>query len=111
MNSSIAPHPELLGLIELDQAGTVLYSRLDRKGASPDIKGRNFYSEVAAFKNVEDFHRLVDAFTKGRNPAGGFSFNCDFDDCRVPVRVLLARMSERSNGERTKSILVHIRQA
>ncbi len=111
MNNLITLHPEWLGLIELDQAGTVLYSRLEKGGARLDINGRNFYSEVAAFKNVEDFHRLVDAFTKGRNPAGGFSFNCDFDDCRVPVRVLLARMSERSNGARTKSILVHIRRA
>lgn len=110
MNDSTTPHPELLGLIELDQAGTVLYSRLERGGASPDINGRNFYSEVASFRNTEDFHRLIDDFAKGHAQTNGFNFTCDYDAGAVRVRVLLARIRERANGERTKSILVHIRQ-
>ncbi|MDQ3754133.1 MAG: hypothetical protein M3371_05310 [Acidobacteriota bacterium] len=111
MNDTNAPHL-LLGLIELDKAGTVLYSRLDKNGARPDINGQNFFSEVAPFNNVEDFRQLIDTFTQGPTQAHCLSFICEFNDCRVPVRVLLARICERSLPERpTKSILIHIREA
>lgn len=79
-------HPELYGLVELNQEGTVLYSRLDDAGASSDINGRNFFSEVAPFKNVEAFRQLVSNFTSGRDQANNFNFMCDFDDMTVLVR-------------------------
>jgi hypothetical protein len=40
-----------------------------------------------------------------------FNFTWDFDDGHILVRVLVARIRERSNGDCTKSILVHIRRA
>lgn len=79
-------HPELYGLVELNQEGTVLYSRLDDAGASSDINGRNFFSEVAPFKNVEAFRQLVSNFTSGRDQANNFNFMCDFDDMTVERR-------------------------
>lgn len=111
MSKVVSTHPELLGLVEIDRAGTVLYARPEGAVAGPDINGRNFYSEVAPFKNVEDFHRLIDAFEGGCSPTNSFNFTCDFDDGSVPVRVLVARTASQSNGERTKSILIHIRPA
>jgi hypothetical protein len=103
-------HPQLLGLLELDPAGTVLYARLERD-VRRDMSGMNFFSEVAPFKNVEEFRRRLEEFSKGKEQANSFNFTCDFEDDTVPVRVLVARIRERSNSERTKSILVHIRQA
>jgi hypothetical protein len=115
MSCSILAPQKLFGLLELDAAGTVLYSRLegDNKLGSPavDVAGLNFFSEVAPFLNVEEFHQRLDSFNRSSEHANSFLFNCDYEDGAVPVRVLLARISSRSNDERTKSLLVHIKKA
>ena len=103
-------HPQLLGLVELDRAGTVLYSKREDNIASSDINGRNYFSEVAPFKNIEAFRQLISAFISGRDQANSVNFTCDCDGMTVPVRVLFARIREQSNGERTESVLVHIRE-
>jgi hypothetical protein len=111
VNNPHSTHPQLLGLVELDPAGTVLYARLERDGEGRDLGGLNFFSEVAPFKNVEEFRRRIEGFASGKEPANSFNFICEFGDGLVPVRVLLARIRDRADGWRTKSILVHIRQA
>ncbi len=103
------------GLLELDRAGTVLYSRLDGdrgKEASADICGSNFYTEFAPFANVREFRERLSSFASGENPAESFTFDCRCHDGRiVPVRVLLARMRQRADGSgRSYSVLVHIRK-
>lgn len=106
---------KLYGLIELDQAGTVLYTRFEGEGAAAfaerDLTGRNFYAEVAPFQNVGEFRQQLESFRKGSQPAHSLDFTCDYEDGPLPVRVLLARIRERSECEVTKSILVHIRRA
>ena len=113
MNSSIISPQKLFGLLELGAAGTVLYSVLDGSSYSPagDVAGHNFYSEVAPFMNVEEFHQRLDAFNRGSEQAKSFAFNCDYEDGAVPVRVLLARLRGRTNGDNKKSLLVHIKKA
>jgi hypothetical protein len=106
---------KLLGLVELDAAGTVLYSRFDGGQAAdaawPDVTGRNFYTEVAPFENVGEFRQQLDLFTRGSLPAHSLDFTCDYEDGPLAVRVLLARIRERTERDVTKSILVHIRMA
>lgn len=103
----------LFGLLELDPAGMVLYSRIDRdndQDATPDLNGSNFFTEVVSFLNGAEFRQRIENFTQRDIPAESFTFDCKFEDCMVPVRVLLARMRERSDGNRTKSVLVHIKK-
>jgi hypothetical protein len=106
---------ELFGLFELDAAGMVLYHRIEPDGeaggTSPDMSGRNFYEEVAPFENVADFRRLVNEFAHGASPADSFKFDCRYEGCVHPIKVLLARIRERLNHDRTKSVLMHIRKA
>lgn len=104
-------HPQLLGLIELDRTGTVLYARFEKEDVRRDLSGLNFFSEVAPFRNVEAFRRRLDEFVNGPDQANIFNFICDFTDGQVPVRVLIARISERTNGDLTESILIHIRHS
>lgn len=115
MSRSIRSRQNLFGLLELDAAGTVLYSGIGTEGGSdgspPDVTGHNFYSEVASFLNVEEFHQRLDTFDRGSEHADSFVFNCDYEDGAVPVRVLLARTRERTNGDHTRSLLVHIKKA
>ena len=115
MSRLILSHEKIFGLLELDAAGRVLYSRLEGDGnldgSAADVAGRNFFSEVAPFMNVEEFHQRLDNFNRSSAQAERFVFNCDYEDGAVPVRVLLARNSSRSNDYRTKSLLVHIKRA
>ena len=43
MSASLLTGEELFGLFELDEAGMVLYSRIEPDGTGPDMSGRNFY--------------------------------------------------------------------
>jgi len=112
--TSLLNQQKLFGLFELDPAGTVLYSRMepegDANGAASDVAGRNFYDEVAPFENAEELRRRILDFTDSGRQADNFHFACLCDGGPLTVKVLLARIRERSNGSRTKSILVHIRK-
>jgi hypothetical protein len=109
MSVSLLSAEQVLGLFELDALGKVLYYRMDSAGTSPDLTGHNFYDEVARFANVEAFRRCVTDFTLGTKPADSFDFDCQYNGSDHPVRVLLARISERLNRNDTKSVLVHIK--
>ncbi|HEX6184972.1 MAG TPA: response regulator [Pyrinomonadaceae bacterium] len=106
---------KLYGLIEIDQAGTVLYTRFEGEGAdffsARDFTGRNFYAEVAPFKNVAEFRQRLDDFKRGTHAAHSINFTCEYADGPLAVRVLLTRIRERTERDVTKSILVHIRGA
>jgi hypothetical protein len=107
---------KLFGLVELDSVGTVLYTRFEPDGppllaAAPDYTGLNFYTEVAPFRNVVEFRQQLDSFNRGSQPAHSMDFTCDYEDGPLPVRVLFARIRERSQADATKSVLVHIRRA
>src|SRR5215207_9241469 len=97
MSVSLLIAQEPLGLFELDDAGKVLYCRIDSAGTLPDVTGHNFYNEVAHFDNVEDFRRCVTDFTRGEKPADSFDFACHYEGSDHPVRVLLARIFDRVN--------------
>ncbi len=109
MSASLRFADGLLGLFELDASGKVLYYRMDSAAASPDVTGHNFYDEVAAFENVDEFRRCVTDFTSGAKVADSFDFDCRYQGSAHPVRVLMARICERVNRNITKSVLVHIR--
>lgn len=96
------------GLFELNPAGIVLYSRVEQEEEPCDVVGRNFYEEVAPFSNVEEFRLHVTQFARGTSHAESFNFDCQCDGGPLPVRVLLARICERTRYDRTKSVLVHI---
>ena len=114
MSTQVSDRQKFYGLLELDPDGMVLYSRREKNGdvgGMSDMRGYNFYSEVAYFDNVEEFRHCLDDFRKGSKQANTIDFNCHYADSSVHVRILLSRISERSGQGVTKSILVHIREA
>lgn len=116
MSAMLINQGTLFGLFELDEAGTVLYSRVEIDAGTglrekvPDVTGRNYFSDVAPFANAEELRLKVADFVRSRHQAGGFNFTCYLDGAPLNVKVLLARIRERTNGEQTKSVLVHIRK-
>jgi hypothetical protein len=114
MSTSLLKQQQLFGLFELDPVGTVLYSRVEPDGDAdagmPSVAGHDFFKEVAWFANAEELRRRIDAFTNSEAQADNFHFTCLCDGGPLPVKVLLARIREWSDGRHTKSILVHIRK-
>src|SRR5215213_9587875 len=102
INTSILNEQKLFGLFELDTAGIVLYSRIETDGrsstAAPNVEGHNFFDEVAPFENTEELRRRVSSFTRGDGQADNFQFTCQYNDDFLPVKILLARIRERTNG-------------
>lgn len=103
-----------LGLYELGAEGTVLYCRME-SGDRPavggvELAGRNFYEEVAAFDNADELRRRVEGFLRSGGHADSFDFTCRAGGEATPVRVLLARVRERSDQGCTKALL-HLRGA
>jgi hypothetical protein len=105
---------DLGGLFELDADGKVLYSRLRRNMETfepePGVVGCNFFDEVAAFENVEDFRRRFKYFVKGSNSTENFNFDFRFEQDAVPMRVMLVRVSETENNENANLVIVDIRK-
>ena len=105
---------KMYGLIEIDPAGTVLYTRFEGGDAASfaalNTTGRNFYTEVIPFNNVGEFRQQLDNFSRGSQAAHCMDFTCVYEDGPLPVRILLARIRERSQEDVTKSVLVHIRR-
>jgi hypothetical protein len=105
---------ESLGIFELDDNGIVIYSSFEETnswiGAEKDIKGRDFFNEVLGFTNVGDLQRRLEAFKAEAIPARSFDFVCHFNQQSVPVKVLLARLCDKLDGQ-PKSILVHLRRS
>ena len=111
--SSFSLDPQnLFGLLELDQRGTVIFSKLEgdeRLAGAMDVVGRNFFSEVATFANIAEFRQRFETFDNDHQPSSSFMFNCDYGDGAVPVRVLLARL--REDAKYPGSVLVYIKKA
>ena len=112
MSSLILATQKLFGLLELDQRGTVIFSKLEadeKLATAAEVVGRNFFSEVATFLNVAEFRQRFETFDSNPEPSSSFMFNCDYEDGAVPVRILLARLKE--DTKYPGSVLVYIKKA
>lgn len=116
MEGLVIEERNFFGLFELDEAGTVLYSRIEPEAGETerparDVNGKNFFKEIVQCENSEELRRRVSRFSASEIQADNFVFHCRAGGGSMPVRVLLARMHKPSNGEQRKSILVHIRKS
>jgi hypothetical protein len=117
MSTSMTTHtePPPLGMFELDALDTVVYARLEAVGrdggaVATDLMGRGFFEGAAPFTNADELRRRIHYFRSNGAPADGFDFDFQYEHGELPVRVLLARVSDFADNRVTKSILVHIRQ-
>lgn len=111
MSASVTTKQKFFGLVELDTHGRVLYSRYEAnwgRNYIDDVTGRDFFSEVAPFLNVKEFQQCVESFNRSCKQADSIAFTCEYEDGPVPVKILIARVSEESSRDVTKSILIHV---
>ncbi len=105
--------PNTFGLFELDTAGTVLYSKLDRKNIHSnlpsELNGLNFFDEINLFKDTEEFRRRFRYFTSGSKTAEKFTSTFEIEENRVELNIMITRISEREFNGAKKIFIVDIR--
>ena len=113
--TAMPAHRDLFGLFELDESGTVLYSRVRRDNAlineRPAMVGRNFFDEVIPFENAAEFRRRFENFINGTHSSDNFIFNCRIKNSILPVKVLLMRIYDYGKDRQLKFVIVDIRKS
>lgn len=114
INVALTQFQKLFGLFELDADGKIIYSRdfskLGFSATNSALLGRNFFDEVAPFKNVEEFRRHFTYFIKGDHATENFTFDCECGEGVVPVKVKMSQVSKREFDERKNLFIVDIRK-
>ena len=105
----------LCGVYEMDIAGTVLYhkARAGNPAEEPlqNLKGRNFFDELAHLQNFTEFQRHFKYFVSDSHSTNEFKISFQFDEQILESRVKLVRVSERENNVSSSLFIVDIRQA
>ena len=114
MSATTHPRQKLFGMFELDSSNRVIYSRFEggaEGGAAPPaVNGASLFEAGAAFSNADEFRRRINIFRSNGAQADSFDFTFEYEDGPVPVRVLMARVSESSERGSTRSVLIHVRR-
>ncbi len=102
-----------IGLLELDENGTILYFRPDKESSSnwsaAEVVGRNLFTDIAPIAEDPEFKERIKAFRRRQSSADSFHFTFGVNQNYLPVKVLLARIHENSRQDRMDSVLIHIR--
>lgn len=100
-----------LGLVELDEAGTILYYHGDSDTASGCVAegfvGRNFFTDFAPIADAAGFRSKVDAFRRAHAASYGFDYCFAGAADGGNVKVLLARVRE-ADGSGRETFIVQI---
>jgi hypothetical protein len=102
----------LLGLFEIDEAGTILYARADPEHGtekSGEVMGKNFF-ELAPPQTGSDLQQKIHRFINSSQQADSFYLLSSKPDGSERVKVLLGRIRHRAAGDTDTSVLVHLRK-
>ncbi|HEY2866887.1 MAG TPA: hypothetical protein VGJ02_07335 [Pyrinomonadaceae bacterium] len=99
------------GFFELDDNGTVRYSRTrigepDQEGS---LVGQNFF-EMAGFTNCQDLRRHFRRFVQNDQAAESFVFDCFFDQAVARTKVTLTRAFQTNDFPPEKIVMLDIRE-
>jgi|SRR5215203_5626971 len=101
------------GLFELNNDGTVLYSRFRKNNqllnTNSEMVGHNFFEDIAGFENVRDLRRIFNNFVRSNKFTDNFIFECRFSEEVVPVRVMMVRAFENSFPNPADIVILDIR--
>lgn len=101
-----------LGLIEVDEAGTVLYYHREgdpgQGGVSDGLVGRNFFKDIAPIADAVGFRDKVEDFRRAHAASYGFDYRFAGAAGERAVRVLLARVREGGYRDGKETVMVQI---
>ena len=101
------------GIFELNNDGTVLYSRFRQnnqlENPNSEMVGHNFFEDIAGFENARELRRIFNNFVKSNKFTDNFLFDCQFPDEKVRVRVMMVRAFENSYPNPADIVILDIR--
>ena len=104
--------PIPFGLFELDQAGTVIHysapTEKDGGDAHEGIVGRDFFREVAPAAELKELKSRFLRFMTFGDAVERFSISFPLNREVIKVQIVLARITEHSDGEDKRLALVRI---
>jgi hypothetical protein len=115
LEKEIDPQTFPFGLFELDADWTVLYYKPDSRDTADNgdsgFVGRNLLTEIPALALAREFQDRLNDFRKSHAPADSFHYTFSSERGQIQMKILLARLHERSGQDSIESILLHIREA
>jgi hypothetical protein len=101
------------GLFELNNEGTVRYSRFRQNNqlinANSEMVGHNFFEDIAGFENARELRGIFNNFVKSNKFTDNFVFDCRFPDETVRVRVMMVRAFENNYPNPEDIVILDIR--
>jgi len=106
---------QLFGIYELDNFGTVLYSRRRSDETEPPtvgstMVGHNFFEKIGQNEDVEELRRHFKSFLSSQRPVESFIFEGKFNDTSIKARVLMTRGHETVNDSASSIVIMDIKQ-
>jgi hypothetical protein len=104
---------QLFGLFELDDAGTILYSRPGENGGQQDghsVVGKNFFDELGGIDNDDLLRRHFRKFLESNRPVDSFIFDGVFSETPVRAKVLMARGYEAREDSASGIVIMDIKK-
>lgn len=106
--------PRIFGVFELNETGTILYSRFQGSDAytnfTESIVGRNFFEEFADFGDCESFRLRFKNFLRSRQSVDSFHFYCCFDTETVDAEISMTRGHEARDSQPSDFVILDIRK-
>ncbi|HYO98665.1 MAG TPA: hypothetical protein VER76_00450 [Pyrinomonadaceae bacterium] len=100
------------GLLDLDEQGIVCRycpsNERELNGSKLDYSGLNFFTEVLPLQQVKDFQEPFHNFMAHGESVQKFSTTFDHRGKPVKVQIMLAHITERSEGRGKRLALVRI---
>lgn len=116
MSSTLCLTPcSLFSVFELNTDGTVIYcGRMENNHLTdfqPDLVGRNFFEDLDDFKNSRKLQKRFRRFVNDSRSTENFNFSFYLDEKIIEAKVLMVRVSMRSDEKKGDLIVVDIRRA
>jgi hypothetical protein len=115
MQTETGAGPEVFGLYELADDGTILYSR-PRVGdgfndAQREVVGQDFFRDVFPCRNIDDLRRHFRRFITEAKPVDTFVFDGLFEEEIVRAEISMTRAYEHDQDHGGGIVIMDIRRA
>lgn len=114
MDNTSGRSSHLFGLFELDNAGTILYSRPSENGDPQQdghsVVGRNFFEEIGTIDNEDFLRRHFKNFLDSNRSVDSFVFEGGFSETPLKVKVLMTRGHETGQDSDSRIVILDIKR-
>lgn len=107
--------PEVFGLYELADDGTIRYSRARTDDGlhqtREEVIGQDFFRDIASFDNTDELRRHFRRFITADRPVDAFVFDCLFETRVVRAKIFMTKAYEMDYEHRGGIVIMDIQKA